>query len=474
MKSIIISAIALLAAAFSARAVTPSYSDCYTGLPVNIKQVKPISFPARSASIVSHGATGDGVTLCTEAIQGCIDSLAALGGGTVNIPMGVWLTGPIELRSDINLHLDKNAILYFSPDKRLYVDPSPSATRFKPCITAWRCKNIGITGTGMIDGNGAQWRPVKRGKVSNVEWSAFNAMGGVEREEGNMWYPWDMKSGYPDMAETPEKQEKRRNDLFRVFYCENILLTGVTFQNAPKFHVHPFNSKNIIIDGITVRCPWNAQNGDAIDLSDCHQVLVVNSTVDCGDDGLCLKSGERKKDTDINGVQDVLLQDNTVYHAHGGFVIGSEDICGIDRVVCRRCRFSGTDTGLRFKSAITRGGITKDIFVSDIMMADISNEAIIFECSYDLANAFAKDKELREGEKPYNIPVFTDIHISDIVCRGCKTGIKASGIAGMDCVHGIDISNSTIVYTRDATIIDPATARLNLSGVNLVPLRNGK
>lgn len=445
------------------------YSRYYTDLPVDVKPVTPITFPDRSASVTRHGAVGDGVTLCTQAIQHTIDSLSALGGGRVEIPMGVWLTGPIELKDNINLSLDKNAILYFSPDRSLYVDDNPKASRVKACISALRCTNIGITGEGMIDGNGAQWRPVKRGKVSDTEWKDFKSMGGVERQEGSLWYPWELKSGYGDIAKTPEKQEKMRNDLFRVNHCENILLTGVTFQNAPKFHVHPFNSRNVIIDGITVRCPWNAQNGDAIDLSDCHQVIVVNSTVDCGDDGICLKSGERKEGTDINGVADVLICDNTVYHAHGGFVIGSEDICGIDRVVVRNCRFSGTDTGLRFKSAIGRGGKTNDLFISNIMMADIRGEAIIFECSYADRPAGSKDSDRPEVKELRNVPEFTDIHISDVICRGCKTGIAASGIAGMDCVHDIDVTDCTIVYTSKPTAIDTATARLTLTDVRLIP-----
>ncbi|MDE5669366.1 MAG: glycoside hydrolase family 28 protein [Duncaniella sp.] len=383
------------------------YSHYYQGLPVDIRQVTPVTFPERTASITTHGAVGDGVTLCTTAIQHTIDSLAALGGGTVTIPMGVWLTGPIELKSNINLSLDKNAILYFSPDKTLYIDPNPKASRVKACISATRCTNIGITGSGMIDGNGSQWRPVKRGKVSNVEWSDFKAMGGVERDNGSLWYPWQLRSGYEDVAATPEKQEKKRNDLFRVYYCENILLEGVTFQNAPKFHVHPFNSRNIIMDGITVRCPWNAQNGDAIDLSDCHQALIVNSTVDAGDDGLCLKSGTRKDGTDINGVADVLMRYNTVYHAHGAFVIGSEDICGIDRVVATDCRFSGTDTGLRFKSAIGRGGKTSDIYLYNIMMADIRGEAITFECSYADRPAGSKAGDTPAVKELVNVPEFT-------------------------------------------------------------------
>ncbi|MDE6377788.1 MAG: glycoside hydrolase family 28 protein [Duncaniella sp.] len=453
-------------ACLSASALTPdAYSSCYCDLPLEMARVTPVTFPDRSACITAHGAVGDGVTLNTASIQACIDSLAALGGGTVEIPAGVWLSGPLELRSNICLDLAPTAILYFSPDKSLYYDGPRS--RFKPCITARDCSNIGITGRGLIDGNGAQWRPVKRGKVSSTEWSRFKDMGGVERGDGSMWYPWELRSGYPDMFKTPEQQEGKRNDLFRVFDCKGILLKDVTFQNSPKFHVHPFNSENIIIDGITVRCPWNAQNGDAIDLSDCHRCLVVGSTIDAGDDGICLKSGAAKPDTEINGVRDVLIQDCVVYAAHGGFVIGSEDICGIERVVCRDCRFSGTETGLRFKSAISRGGVTGDIFIYRVMMSDIIHSAVTFECTYNLANANIKPGEVDQS-KPYNVPEFTDIHISDIVCRGCRTGVSASGIKGFDCVHDIDISNSTFVYTRQATDIDTATASVNLTNVNFV------
>lgn len=473
MKKFVTGVIAAMVAC-GAFAQSKDYKHYYEGLPIEVKQVSAITFPDRSTDIVRHGAVGDGVTLCTRAIQTAIDSLAGLGGGRVEIPMGIWLTGPIELRSNINLVLDKNAILYFSPDKSLYVDPDKRATRFLPCITAVRCNNIGITGGGMIDGNGAQWRPVKRGKVSDVEWKDYKEMGGVERQDGSLWYPWEMKSGYPDMANSPEKQEKRRNDLFRVFYCENILLEGVTFQNAPKFHVHPFNSRNIIMDGITVRCPWNAQNGDAIDLSDCHECLIVNSIVDAGDDGLCLKSGDRKKGTDINGVEDVVLRYNTVYHAHGGFVIGSEDVCGITRVVATDCRFAGTDTGLRFKSAIGRGGRTRDLYLYNIMMTDIRGEAITFECSYADRPAGSTDSDINKPRKVEKVPEFTDIHIRDIICRGCKTGIKATGLQGHDCVHDIDITDCTLVYTRDSTLIDPATASLNLKNVRLIPARKAE
>ena len=445
------------------------YYKYYTGLPTPLKVVQPFDIPSAAVSITDFGAVGDGVTLCTDAFKKGIDALVTKGGGRLTVPEGVWLTGPIELKSGIELHLDKNAIIYFSPDKRLFVSSAPGAKRVNPCIYATKVKNIAITGQGVIDGNGDQWRPVKRGKMSDVEWKQYLEMGGQVTEKGDLWYPWQLKNGYPDIADTPEKQEQMRNDLVRFEQCENILLEGVTFQNSPRFHVHPCYCRNIIIDGITVRCPWNVQNGDGIDLSDCHQALIVNSTVNVGDDGLCMKSGSAKKGWDVWGVQDVLIQNNTVFHAHGGFVLGSETVGGIRDMVVRHNRFLGTDVGLRFKSGVGRGGKTERMFISDIMMADIKDEAIIFQCDYVNRHAGQEDKSQPSftDEQRRLAPQFQDIHISRVVCRGAHTAIKAAGISGLDCIRDIDISDCTIKYNKTAKAVDEATAKLTLRNVRL-------
>ena len=455
------------------------YSKYYQNLPTEVKPVVEVVIPDNEVRITDFGGVGDGQTLNTEAFRKAISALVKKGGGRVVVPQGVWLTGPIAFKDNIELRIEKNAIVMFSPDKSLYIDKDGNSSRVEPCIKASKRKNIAITGEGIIDGNGAQWRPVKRSKVSDVEWKRFKAMGGVERDNGQLWYPWDMKDGSPNIGDTPEAQEKRRNDIVRFTDCENILFEGVTFQNSPRFHVHPLNSRNIIIDGITVRCPWNAQNGDAIDISDCHQVLIVNSTVDAGDDGICMKSGKYKENSLVNGCEDILIQDNTVYHAHGGFVIGSENICGTRRLVVRQCRFSGTDTGLRFKSGIGRGGETEKVYISDVVMTDINDQAIVFQCDYvdrpagaaplspgggvshtaSTAQPKASPRGGLEGASGTYIPRFHDIHINNVVCRGAGTGIYAHGIEGYDCID-VTIENTKIVNATKETDIDDKTAKV--------------
>ena len=436
------------------------YSHYYIDTPVSLAQPALPSIPSLTVSITDFGAKGDGLTLNTSAFENAVRQLAEQGGGCLTVPAGVWLTGPIELKSNVKLHLDRQAILYFSPDKSLYLVPKGKSSRVYPCIRADKAHDIAITGEGIIDGNGAQWRPVKRSKVSKTEWDDYMELGGIEKQNGTLWYPWEMKSGYKDIASTPEAQEKMRNDLIRITNSQRIMVKGVTVQNSPKFHVHPLNCSDVIIDGITVRCPWNAQNGDAIDLSDCHRCLIVNSTVDAGDDGLCMKSGVSKSSNLVNGCKDILIQANTVYHAHGGFVIGSESISGLDRIVVRHCRFAGTDTGLRFKSGIGRGGKTSNIYISDIMMTDIRDEAVIFQCDY--VNRPAGSSGEKEVQAETEIPEFADIHISNVICRTADRAVSAHGISGHRCVYGITIDRCAFSDIRKDNDIDASTTEISI------------
>ena len=462
---------AALLLALATHAQTKDYSKYYQNLPTKVAQVVAPTIPANEVSLTEVGGVGDGQTLNTEAFENGIKKLQKVGGGRLTVPQGIWLTGPIQLKDNIELHLEKNAIILMSPDKSLFINPKSTSKCFAG-IRASKRKNIAITGEGIIDGNGDHWRPVKRQKVSDVEWNKYkNVIGGVERDNGKLWYPWDDLGGYQNIADTPEAQEKLRNDLVRFESCENVLIEGVTIQNSPKFHLHPCYSKNVIVDGVTVRCSWNAQNGDAIDFSDVNIGLIVNSTVDAGDDGLCMKSGGNKPEAPANGCEDILIQDNTVFHAHGGFVLGSETMQGMRRIVVRNCRFSGTDTGLRFKSGLGRGGKTAQMFVSDIVMNDIKDEAIVFQCDYvdrpagsDL-NAVPTFTDAQKKVAPY----FQDIHINRVVCYGAGTAIKAAGILGLDNVRDIDIQNSTFMYYDNDQQIDPKTAKLNLTNVRLLP-----
>ena len=460
MKKILI---ALLVCFSFVTANAKDYSKYYQNLPVQMQQPTLPSIPANHVSILECGGNGDGLTMNTQAFAKAISKLNKMGGGHLNVPAGIYLTGLISLKDNIDLHLEKNAIIVLSEDKndhfKIDETTGKKENRATPAINASKRRNISITGEGTIDGNGEWWRPVKRSKVSDVEWKEFQTMGGTLNEKGDIWYPFNLKH-QPNVAENMDTQEKTRTHMIRFTSCENVLVQGVTLLNSPKFHIIPTRCKNVTIDGITVKCPWNAQNGDAIDISSCKDVLIVNNVIDAGDDGICMKGGAGAAGVAAGPCENINIQDNTVYHAHGGFVIGSEFSGGMKNIVVRNNTFQGTDTGLRFKSAVKRGGTSENIYIDHIYMTDIKDAAITFETTY-FDNHVGAKKQTAPVKQEF-LPNFQDIHMSDIYVRGCETGIEAHGAEGM--VHDITIKNSNIFYTKEAKNID-ATCKIQLENV---------
>ena len=465
MKKILISLLAIFGMATTVSAIeAKDYSKYYQNLPVQMQQPTLPSIPDNHVSILECGGNGDGQAMNTQAFAKAISKLSKMGGGHLNVPAGIYLTGLISLKDNIDLHLEKNAIIVLSEDKNDHIKidekTGQKENRATPAINASKRKNISITGEGTIDGNGEWWRPVKRSKVSDVEWNRFKQMGGTLNEKGDIWYPLHLKHT-PNVVDNIDDQEKVRNHMIRFTSCENVLVQGVTLLNSPRFHLIPTRCKNVIIDGITVKCPWNAQNGDAIDISSCKDVLIVNNIVDAGDDGICMKGGAGAAGVAAGPCENINIQDNTVYHAHGGFVIGSEFSGGMKNIVVRNNTFQGTDAGLRFKSSVKRGGTSENIFIDHIYMTDITGDAITFETTYWDNHVGAK-KQAAPVKQEY-LPNFQDIHMSDIYVRGCKNGIVAHGAEGM--VHDITVKNAYIFYNNQAQDIDDA-CKIKLDNVH--------
>lgn len=445
---------------------TKDYSSYYENLPIKMNQVSAPIIPDYTVSILDFGAIGDAIFLNTDAFSKAISTLSKQGGGHLVVPRGVWLTGPIRLKSNIDLHLEKGAILTFSPDKSLYLDDGDVTKRVYSCIRADKATNISITGEGIIDGGGKYWRYVKRSKVSNTEWNDFKELGGkiVKSGSDELWFPYDLKN-FPNLTQSPQDEEALRAHMISIKRCSNVLISGVTVQNSPRFHINPFLCTNVILDGVTVKCPWNAQNGDGIDIGNCKRVLVTDCMVDVGDDGICMKGGSGETGLKNGACEDILIQNSVVFRGHGGFVVGSDFSGGLDRLVVRNCSFSGTDIGLRFKSAVGRGGFCKDVYIENITMNDILDAAISFDCSYSdvtYKTVFAA------GEKLEYQPQFTNIKIENVVCRECKTGIFAKGIKGLDCIYGIEILNSTFFYTGKDQEIDKDSTEIKLKDIKFV------
>ena len=188
---ILLAAVALsLAACVSKKENYPIDKAVYDRLPFEMEEVQLPTFPDYKVSIVEFGAIGNGVALNTKAINDAITHVNEKGGGTVVIPEGLWLTGPIEMKSNVNLYTEYNALVYFSGDHSLYpiIETSFEGLDTRRCqspISAWNCENIAITGHGTFDGNGDTWRVVKKSKVTESQWKSLTKRGGVV--EGTHW-----------------------------------------------------------------------------------------------------------------------------------------------------------------------------------------------------------------------------------------------------------------------------------------------
>ncbi|MCK6558136.1 glycoside hydrolase family 28 protein [candidate division KSB1 bacterium] len=449
------------------------------------------SFPDKQFNIVDYGAVGDGKTMNTEAIAKAISACAATGGGKVVIPAGIWLTGPIQLQSNLNLHVARGALVIFSPQRTDY-----------PLIETWyegrleyRCmpplfgenlENIAITGAGVFDGSGEVWRPVKKFKLTAMQWKELVASGGVVDQKGSTWWPSAAAMNGADEIEILRQSNKPpvraafeklrdflRPVLLQLSRCNKVLLDGPTFQNSPAWNLHPLMSENITIRNVTVRNPWYSQNGDGLDLESCRNVAVYNCNFDVGDDAICLKSGRdeagRRRGMPTENVQ---IYDCIVYHGHGGFVIGSEMSGGVRNIEVRDCTFIGTDTGLRFKSTRGRGGVVENIYVKRIFMKDIPAAVITFNLYYSGQSPIVEPGQASSFDSEQAAPVsaatpqFRNIFISEVIARGAAQAVEMLGLPEMP-LHNIELTNISISAQKG--LLGMNVDHIRLTNVEILP-----
>lgn len=498
----------LLAAQIQGKVKT-DYKYLYKNLQFEMPVLKQPKFPKNQVSVKDFGGISDGIALNTTAFAKAMDALAKKGGGTLNVPAGVWFTGPIEFKSNINLHLEKGAVILFSPDKSLYpivdtIFEGLNTPRCQSPISGRNLTNVAITGDGAIDGNGNYWRAVKKDKVTAGFWKEIISSGGIV-ENGNYWLPSEQFQKGLNMAEmnVPQKMTYEDWESIRDFLrpvmvsfieCKNLLLEGVIFQNSPAWNLHPLMCENVIIDNVQVRNPSYAQNGDGIDLESCKNSIIVNSSFDCGDDGICIKSG---KDEDgrrrARPCENLIVDNCTVFKGHGGFVVGSEMSGGVKNMKIANCKFLGTDVGLRFKSKRGRGGVVENIYVENISMMDIVAEPILFDLFYGGKSAVeSKDDPKENPVKQELLPVteetpsFKNIYIKEIICVNADRAMYFNGLPEMNVKNiyvenviissdkGIELSESDGIVFNNIKIVPKSGPALILNNVKNFRLSNFK
>lgn len=446
-------------------------------------------------NLTNFNGVGDGEALNTEAFAKAMATLAEKGGGTLVVPPGIWLTGPIRMRSHINLHLERGALIQFSGDYKLYpltvidLKGEKEVDSVSP-ISGENLESVGITGEGIVDGGGDAWRPIKKGKMGDGEWAAVTKSGGIVNRD--TWYPSVevrdgekvvgplRKAGSIQVEDYEPAHQYLRPKMLRLIGCRKVLLQGVTFQNPPNWTLNPNLCEDVSILNVSVHNSPMAQNSDALDLESCRRAVIRDCTFDAGDDGICIKSGKDAAGRRIGvPAEDVLVEGCTVYHAHGGFTIGSEMSGGVRNMVVRNCTFMGTDIGLRFKTTRGRGGVVEKIYISDIRMMDLTSDAINFNMYYGGRSPADESGERSTADLPpvtEETPQFRDIHIENIVCRGAQKAIVLEGLPEM-AIRNIDLKNVSIsanqgVFVTDAEGISFENVRVeNKSGQPLTQVR---
>lgn len=450
------------------------------GLPFQMPVPSLPVIPDKSVNILSFGAIGNGLKLNTEAFKKAIETCADKGGGTVVVPAGVWVTGPIQFKSNINLHLEKGALIIFSKDHNDYPiiqNPVNKSYMVASPIYGFSLENIAITGDGIIDGSGETWRPVKKSKTTETQWKNLISSGGIVSGDKSMYWPTkEAMEGEKLLADLKAQGKKLSaedylpaRDFMRpymvLFYqCTKVLLDGPTFQNSPKFVLYPTFCEDMVIRNINVLNEWWYQNGDGIDINGGKNIVVYNCTVNAGDDGICMKSSKSSNYKQEPVLQNVVISNCVVYHGHGGFVIGSNTDGGMKNISVSNCNFIGTDIGLRFKSSRKKGGLVENIFIDNIYMKDIVNEAILFDTYYETS----KNQEQVPQPVNENTPRFQKFNISNIYCVGAGQAVTITGLPEMP-IQDIELNNIIVSAENGFTSTDAQNIRLNK--INILPVK---
>jgi len=319
------------------------------------------------------GAVADAATKNTEAFRKTIAAAVAKGGGTVLVPAGRWVTGPIHLASNIHLHLAEGAELLFSQDFKDYLPVVFSRweglelMNYSPLVYAKDCENVAITGKGKLDGRGQAWWPWKK----------------TQKDAAKRLY--DLASaGTPPEKRVFGSEGDLRPSFIQTVGCKNVLIEGVTITSGPMWTIHPVYSENVIVRRVTITT--DGPNNDGLNPDSSKNVLVEDSFFSTGDDCVVIKSGLNEDGWRVGRPsENIVVRRLRGERGHGGVVIGSEMSGGVRRIVISNCIFDGTDRGIRIKSTRGRGGAVEDVRVSNVVMRGIKEEALTLNLFYTAA-----------------------------------------------------------------------------------------
>lgn len=412
--------------------MTNDMSETIPAAPFDASAILDPPIPPRRVDLRDFGAIDDGRTVVTEAFRAAIAACADAGGGTVHIPAGDWLTGPIHLRSNMALHLDEGALVRFSNRPEDYLPvvltrwEGHDCYNYSPLIYAHGCENVAVTGRGTFDGQGEAWWPWKQLQhpAAKVVYDAeYNGIPVEERVFGT-------------------EQHALRPSFIQPIACTNVLIDGVTFRNGPMWTIHPVYSTNVIVRNVTV--DTSGPNNDGCNPDSCTNVLIEHSRFSTGDDCIAINSGMNEDGRRVaRPCQNIVIRHCHFERGHGGVVIGSGMSGGVRNVYAHDCDCNGTDIGVRLKSRRGRGGYVEDVLVERLNMTDVRLEPIRINMFYTASSS-----------EPLTLepPAFRNIRIRDIRCRGAEHALLLRGLPEVP-LRNVVLQNIDI-NAREGAIIE--------------------
>jgi polygalacturonase len=426
--------------------------------PKILKRIKPPKFKKKDYPITKFGAVGDGKTLCTDAIKSAIAECNKKGGGRVVVPKGEWLTGAIHLKSNVNLHVQKDATLKFSTDPKHYLPlvftrwEGMELMHISSLIYAYNQQNIAVTGEGTLDG---------QGKAGFWKWHGSPRFGGdpskiSQRPDRDKLY--DMMTRNVPVAERVFGENSYlRPQFIQPYKCKNVLIEGVKIIDSPMWEVHPVLCENVTVRKLSVAS--HGPNNDGCNPESCKDVLIENCYFDTGDDCIAIKSGRNNDGRRINvPTENVIIRNCIMKDGHGGVTVGSECSGGVRNVFAENCRMDSPDlwTAIRVKNNASRGGKLENFYYRNITIGTVSRAAIEIDFNYE------------EGAKGEFTPMVKNFVVENLTARDCN---KAVDLQGLDNAPLYDIVFKNCEFTK---VVNKNIVK-NVKGLKLQNVKvNGK
>ena len=427
----------LLLVALCARASNIDFDKAFKESAKIEKQIKRTSFAKRTFYITDFGAKPHNeAEPCHEAINQAITACSLAGGGTVVVPKGTFFTGPITLKSNVNLHVSEGATLKFSTDQSLYFPgvitrwEGIDCYNARPLIYAYGETNIAITGKGTIDGQGSKeawWPMCGAPRYGWKEGMVAQRNGGRERL---LMYGETNTPIYKRIM-TPE--DGMRPQLINLYSCNTVLIEDVTLLNSPFWVIHPLFCESLIVRGVNIfnRGP----NGDGCDPESCKNVLIENCVFDTGDDCIAIKSGRNNDGRKWNiPSENIIVRGCKMKNGHGGVVIGSEISGGYRNLFVENCEMDSPelDRVIRIKTSTCRGGVIENVFVRNVTVGQCREAVLRINLQY----------ENRENCQRGFIPTVRNVHLKNVTCQKSQLGVLIIGLEDPSLVNNISVEDS--------------------------------